>query len=110
MARKGREIYLDGELFTTLKAAMVFARGAMGVPVIRTRLLEAADKNAVLEGPRGTVKVSWKKPRSRAGKSLPPKSAPVRETKHPARAGERRPLLRYPPGEGPLYTGSRVWI
>jgi hypothetical protein len=112
MAYKAYKIYIDGELFTTLKAALLFAGEALSRRVGRDELLKAAGRGAALSGPAGVIAVSWKAPRVK--KAPAREGAPLRETPPegapPPPPLRRRPLLRYRPGEGPLRDGSRVWV
>ena len=108
MPYKAYTIYLDGEPFRTLTAALRFAHRVSGRAVSRDELSRAAVAGAVLEGPLAAVAVSFKAP-DRKGKPVPGETAGEKEKPPPVPAPERL-LLRYPPGEGPLYSGSRVWI
>jgi hypothetical protein len=112
MAYRAYKIYLDGELFTTLKAALLFAGEALSRRVSRDEILKAAGRGAALSGPAGEIAVSLKKRRAEkapARKGAPPRETPPEGAPAPPPL-KRRPLLRYPPGQGPLRDGSWAWV
>jgi hypothetical protein len=95
-----REVYVDGKRFGTIKSALAYLSKRWGKRVDYREFRRAADRDgSITAGKRKAVRVSWK------GED------PVKEQAEPAprefRKGE--PLLRYPPGEGPRYDGSRGW-
>jgi hypothetical protein len=85
-------LYAGGTLYNSLESARKAARGKLGARVSMRALLEAADIRHPLAGPRGEASVTWKPPLAEEREEPP----------------GRAPLLRYPPGEGPLH-GSRPW-
>jgi hypothetical protein len=95
-----REIYLDGEKFPAIKNALAYLHKRWGKKVSYSTLRNAADREGVIGGGTGErVRVSWKGEEPERGKE--------EEAVQVMRKGE--PLLRYPPGEGPLYDGSSTW-
>ena len=94
MAFKKYRLYIDGALYESLESARRAAREKLGSSVSMKALLEAADIHHLLTGPGGEVSVSRN----------PPEKPCVEE--EPL---GRVPLLRYPPGEGPLHDWSWSW-
>jgi hypothetical protein len=94
-----REIYLDGERFTTMLDALAYLYKRGGARVSYALLRRAADREDVLAIGKGEeVRVSWKQEEPARAKQ-----------EEPVRVFRRPPLLRYPPGEGPRYDWSRRW-
>jgi hypothetical protein len=94
-----REIYLDGERFTTMLDALAYLNKRGGKRVSYAHLRRAADREDVLAVGKGEkVRVSWKQ------------EEPVRAKQEEAeQVKQRPPLLRYPSREGVLYDWSRQW-
>jgi hypothetical protein len=131
-----REIYLDGEKFTTMKNAVAYLRKRFGKGMDYTALRRAADRDGMIGGGTGEqVRVSWKREepvriepeeaarvtrkreepvrikQEEAARVIRKREEPVRiEREEPVRViRKREPLLRYPAREGPQYDGNRTW-
>jgi hypothetical protein len=95
-----REIYVDGERFGTIRNALAYLSKRWGKRMDYREFRRAADRDGVIAVGKGEeVRVSWKA--EEAVKEQPEEAPRV------FRKGG--PLLRYPPGEGPRYDGSRGW-
>jgi hypothetical protein len=133
-----REIYLNGKRFESIEEARAYLFMRWGKVVEFRELKRLADRAGAVETGTGEwAGVSWteneagrreeavKEAKSRKGQRPPPLPPPL-PPPHPcgngAAAGEelveelerggrpcRAPLLRYPPGTGPRYDGSRGW-
>ena len=97
-----KAIYLNGERFGSVVQALAYLEKRWGKRTDYGTLRRLADRDGILtaEGKR-QIRVSWK--------AAGGETAEEWEGEEEAVIRKRRPLLRYPPGEGPGYEWSRGW-
>jgi hypothetical protein len=121
---RAKEIYIDGQRFPHMKAALDYIKKMWGKGISYLVLTRTADLDATTDINGKQVKISWKAPEEKT-------KEPETEAETASRNGEvkneteqatpqapptasgrsvriNRPLLRYPPGCGPL-NGNRGW-